>query len=1023
MLDIQAEWHDAGQPYHDLYEAVAELKRRHDLHPCSVRPRDGLSLRDDGERETVQDLVSRFRRLPEDTRRKLPALWNSLAQLEVVVGDLDASLADFQEVARLVSDPLSRAEAHHNVYRAALERRDWDAALAALRRAVALEPETFEPFPFSRLEPRKILGAGGSGVSFLCTDHARGDQDVVVKALRADSLDRDSGVIFTEAASLQDLDHPSLIGVLDVGFGGQRGTSNPPLPPRPYLVLEHFDGVTLAEYVAKHGPLPPEDWFDVAWPILRAVQALHGRGILHRAMRPACILVRPQKNRDGRTYLACRLLDTGLVLKRTVIHACASNPEACRHSGVGRSVARLLPYAPPEVVGRPKGHVWVGPHSDLWSFGRVCAFGLTGQADPDPADRLLMPDAWQKLLDECTAWTIGRRPQHVGILLEQLAQLPGVDEQIGRIERDVNEATVAGLTARLEANPEDVQGYLQRATVHFRQGDLPGALADYTEALRLRPEDASLYRRRGLVHARANEPDEAIADYTESLRLEPRTLEALANRGLAYSQKGEHDKAIADYTEGLYLNHRDEVLYYNRGNAHYCKGDYGRAIADYTEALRLDPRGLWSLSNRGKAYLLQDEPARAVADFTRLLQLDPGNVKVLCDRAEANLDLGRVEVAIADYTEAIRLGPTAALYHERGLARATGGDLAGAIADYTEALTHSPDNAAILQSRGKAHVGQKLYDEAIADYSEALRIAPQSVGALFGRSEAYQLVQRNEEALADLTAAVAVAQGGTSALSRRGQLYAKLGDDDRAVADFTEVIRLDPAAAEAWAARGQALVRLDELDRAVTDFDRALSLQPNDGRTLARRADVLRQLGDALAALAGWGEVLRLDPANAGAYHARARLRAELDDVEGAITDLEACLRLEPTNVPALYLRAGLYAKQERLPQALADYTAVLAAKADWVEAWVSRGGVHLRMGQPSLALADNLAALALVPDDPRVCNNLAWLYATQLGEPALALEYATKALAAGETAERLDTLAAVQAAQRQGRSSDGAEV
>src|SRR5262245_46264520 len=37
VLDIQAELHDAGQPYQDLYEAVVELKRRHDLHPCAVR--------------------------------------------------------------------------------------------------------------------------------------------------------------------------------------------------------------------------------------------------------------------------------------------------------------------------------------------------------------------------------------------------------------------------------------------------------------------------------------------------------------------------------------------------------------------------------------------------------------------------------------------------------------------------------------------------------------------------------------------------------------------------------------------------------------------------------------------------------------------------------------------------------------------------------------------------------------------------------------------------------------------------
>src|SRR5215469_8448895 len=139
MLDLHAEQHDHGQNCTDLYEAVAQLKRRHDLHPCAVRPRDGLALRRDSERELVQDLVKRFRDLPAEQQRRLPALLNSLAQLEIVVGDLESSQHDFQEVARLVTDPIAQAEAHHNVYRASLERRDWNEALASLRRAVALD--------------------------------------------------------------------------------------------------------------------------------------------------------------------------------------------------------------------------------------------------------------------------------------------------------------------------------------------------------------------------------------------------------------------------------------------------------------------------------------------------------------------------------------------------------------------------------------------------------------------------------------------------------------------------------------------------------------------------------------------------------------------------------------------------------------------------------------------------------------------------------------------------------------------
>ncbi len=298
MLDMQAEQHDAGQPYPELYEAVAGLKRRHDLHPCAVRPRDGLALRRDAEREVVQDLVKRFRDLPSEHQRQLPALLNSLAQLEIVVGDIEAGQHDFQEVARLVTDPISQAEAHHNVYRAALERRDWDEAIAALRRAAALDPDAFEPFPLRRYEPLRILGAGGFGASFLCHDREAipgGDATrlakVVVKALRPDALDRDAEAVFREGGWIQELDHPALVRVHACAWADAEQV-------RPYLVLEYFEGQTLMDHVAKHGPLAPEEWLAIGWQVGRAVQALHGRGMLHRSLRPSAVLVRGDKAAD-----------------------------------------------------------------------------------------------------------------------------------------------------------------------------------------------------------------------------------------------------------------------------------------------------------------------------------------------------------------------------------------------------------------------------------------------------------------------------------------------------------------------------------------------------------------------------------------------------------------------------------------------------------------------------------------------------------------------------------------------------
>src|SRR5206468_11617535 len=87
-----------------------------------------------------------------------------------------------------------------------------------------------------------------------------------------------------------------------------------------------------------------------------------------------------------------RLIESGLSVKRSVLHAAASNPAARAQTGLGRSVARSLPYAPSEVIGRPKGLVWVGPHSDIYSFGKLCCFVLTGSPEVPAAPNKPVPE-------------------------------------------------------------------------------------------------------------------------------------------------------------------------------------------------------------------------------------------------------------------------------------------------------------------------------------------------------------------------------------------------------------------------------------------------------------------------------------------------------------------------------------------------------------------------------------------------------------------------------------------------------
>ncbi|MFQ3650780.1 MAG: tetratricopeptide repeat protein [Gemmataceae bacterium] len=947
VLDLQSEWHQVGQPHHDLYEAVTALKRRHDLHPCSVQANDSLSLRNDHDREAVQDLVAQYRKLSEDTRQRLPALLNSLAQLQLVIGDLEQGQADFQEVTRLVDDPIAQAEAQHNVYRAALERQQYDEALAALCQAVALDADSFEPFPFALYPPLRILTAGAFGTRFICQ---HGSGTVVVTALRPESLDRDLYSVFRDCRLVMDLDHGAVARLHATGFAG-------PEPQRPYLVADYLaDYEPLDLFIAREGPLSPEVALEVAWPLARALQALHHRGVLHRCLRPSAVLVRREKNKT----LTVKLLDVGLSLKRAWIHAVASHPDAQLLTSLGRTVARLKGYLPPELTGRPKGNVWLGPHSDFYSFGRLCAFLLTGKPDPDTADQLLLPENWSTLLNLCTGWTIHRRPAHAGPILDLLTASQGADDQVRQLDKRMHDQTLEEIEKQLATAPQSVAALVARSTVYARQGELAKALADLTHAIEQTPEDVSLWCRRALVHARADNQSEVVADYTQALQREPRHLEALIGRAEAYSRLREWNAAIADYTEAIRQSPKDESLYFGRGNAFYSLGQYARAVADYAEVIRLSPSHLWAVGNRGRAYLSMGEPGRALTDFNRLLALDPHNIRGLLDRALTFLELKRLDHAIADFTTAISIEPSAGLYQERAKAHARNGNYEQALADYTEALQRVPESVSLLVGRARNYSRLDRLNEALADLDKAVELNPEDAALRQQRSEILLRLGQVDAALADLDEGIRLNPEDPTLRFYRGNLLSDRGELDRAIADYSVAIREDDEASGAYTNRANAHARLGEYEAALADYARALELDPEDALAYANRAAVYTRMDRLDEALADYTEVLRLTPEDARAHSNRGVLLAQRGEWERALADLDRALELQPQAARVWMHRGKVHRNLQDTQKALADFSRALELDASLVSARYERA---LLQDDPQAALADYNALLQHEPN------------------------------------------------------------
>ena len=124
-------------------------------------------------------------------------------------------------------------------------------------------------------EVERELGAGGMGTIFLARDVTL-ECDRAIKILRPELATATAAERFLrEARILASLSHPNVVPVHSAGE----------VDGLFYYVMDHIAGDTVAERLER-GPLSQEEAVRLGGDLLRALEAAHASGVIHRAVLP-----------------------------------------------------------------------------------------------------------------------------------------------------------------------------------------------------------------------------------------------------------------------------------------------------------------------------------------------------------------------------------------------------------------------------------------------------------------------------------------------------------------------------------------------------------------------------------------------------------------------------------------------------------------------------------------------------------------------------------------------------------------
>ena len=203
----------------------------------------------------------------------------------------------------------------------------------------------------------KIAGHGGMSTVYK-SQHVYMERIVAVKLLHKHLISDPVSIqrFQQEAKASSSLTHPNIITVYDFGITEDEGLA--------YLVMDYLEGPSLGDLIDEGGPLHEKEALDLFRQITRGLVHAHGKGVVHRDLKPRNLVLTVQEDGD----VLVKIVDFGIakMLPREGV-------ESQHLTQTGEVFGSPIYMSPEQCSGQP-----LDARSDVYSMGCVMYEVLTG---------------------------------------------------------------------------------------------------------------------------------------------------------------------------------------------------------------------------------------------------------------------------------------------------------------------------------------------------------------------------------------------------------------------------------------------------------------------------------------------------------------------------------------------------------------------------------------------------------------------------------------------------------------------